>query len=439
MTETTSPIQSHDTEALDASGETALVAVERAGAASLSLIEAWIQRGNIAAVAEVAERCTGAERKAARRGLNVLRARGVAIPERPHVASLGRAKVEEAFEAWLLAPDASGSVLMVIAAHTPSSRYRALLTYLNDTWGVQRADYVEVAWSQLKDTMHRTAAGSGVKPVKIPVEWARARVARARERNRESRLLEPLGLERATSLLEPVPATPPAHPLDEEGLELTVEDARELARSSATLHRLPEFRGWMPSREAVDAMMVEVGKQLTPGEQPERAHVEQLLNREIDAATDRYFSPQIREQVARTMKDSALSVLEREGEQAALETVAAITCVEAAGLITDPPHEVPFLRGFFEKAVAVLAAQSQGNLRIPVPAPPTLEGLEDAPAPEDPPAELAAVEGAKVSPETGESAEGSAPAPDAVESTVSAEAQTTDAAEASSGEAGGGG
>ncbi len=380
MTEQTIPNEGHRTEELEASRETALDVLERAGAHGLGLIEAWIRRGNAAAVAEVAERGSGAARKAARRGLNVLRARGVAIPEAPHVATLSSAKPEETLEAWLLAPDATGSIMLVIAAHAPSSRYRAVLVYLHGVLGVQRADYAEVAWSQLKETMNRTAANSGVKPVKVPVEWARARIAAAREKNRESRMLEPLGMDRAKGLLEPVPATPPAHPLDEEGLELTIEDARELAKTSSALHRLPECRAWMPAREAVEQMMVEVGKHLTPGQQPERELVDELLGRELDAMTDRYFSPQSREQVAQAMKDSALSVLDREGEQTALEVVATIKCVAEAGLITDPPHEVPFLRAFFEKAVALLAAQGQGNIRIPVPAQPSVEGEAEASA-----------------------------------------------------------
>jgi hypothetical protein len=66
------------------------------------------------------------------------------------------------------------------------------------------------------------------------------------------------------------------------------------------------------------------------------------------------------------MKDSALSVLAREGETQALLIVAALRAVERAGLITDPPHEVPFLRAFFDKAIAVLLAQGGGQLRVPV-------------------------------------------------------------------------
>jgi hypothetical protein len=90
------------------------------------------------------------------------------------------------------------------------------------------------------------------------------------------------------------------------------------------------------------------------------------MDQEISAATDRYFGPERREQLVHSLKDSALSVLQREGETAALEVAAVMKLVASAGLITDPPRDVPFLRAFFEKAVSVLAAQGQGRLRIPV-------------------------------------------------------------------------
>ena len=53
------------------------------------------------------------------------------------------------------------------------------------------------------------------------------------------------------------------------------------------------------------------------------------------------------------------------GEHLALAKVSA-----EAGLITNPPREIPFLRGYFEKAVSLLAMQNQGRIRIPVPAKP---------------------------------------------------------------------
>jgi hypothetical protein len=89
------------------------------------------------------------------------------------------------------------------------------------------------------------------------------------------------------------------------------------------------------------------------------------------------------------MKDSALSVLARDGRAAAIEVVCAMRAISECGLITNPAHEVGFLRGFFDKAISVLLAQGQGSLRIPIrqPAP----AAPDAATPPDeasPPTEV---------------------------------------------------
>jgi hypothetical protein len=180
-------------------------------------------------------------------------------------------------------------------------------------------------------------------------------------------------------LLEPVAGPPPPHPFDEEGLELAEEDAREMAKESATLHGLPEFRGWFPTRASVEEMLFKVGETVTPGEQPDPEDVKKKLEAEVVSATDRYFSPERRADLVRAMKDSALSVLSREGEQKALELAAVIKSIESCGLITDPPHEIGFLKGFFDKAVSLLLAQGGGSLRIPIAA----KRTETSPASED--------------------------------------------------------
>jgi len=67
------------------------------------------------------------------------------------------------------------------------------------------------------------------------------------------------------------------------------------------------------------------------------------------------------------MKDSALSVLSREGEVRTLEVVATMKNIRDAGLITNLPHEVGFLRAFFDKAISAMAYQDGGRIRIPIP------------------------------------------------------------------------
>jgi hypothetical protein len=206
--------------------------------------------------------------------------------------------------------------------------------------------------------------------VKVPLDWARFRIADALRQQKERGLPEPFGFAGSEKLLADTPKEPVAHPLDEEGLELADEDAREIASKSLELHQLPEFAGWLPARTSVDELLGKLGENMTPDQKPEPSVFDELMKREIAAATDRYFTPEHRAGLVLSMKDSALSVLARDGEEKALQVVATMRAIERAGLITDPPHEVPFLRGFFEKAIAVLLAQGGGQLRVPVRKPP---------------------------------------------------------------------
>src|SRR4051812_31097123 len=80
---------------LSASEGEALAALERAGAQAVALVEAWVKAGNAAAVNVASERAAGPARKAARRGLNVLKARGITIPSQRHVTSVTGEKAPE--------------------------------------------------------------------------------------------------------------------------------------------------------------------------------------------------------------------------------------------------------------------------------------------------------------------------------------------------------
>lgn len=358
---------------LDATSEQALklvhsLAAQDPSGGAVALVEAWVQHGNVAAVAAVADANSGAARKAARRGLNVLRSRGAVPPPRTHVTRLAPpdpSPVED--EAYLLAPDSSGSELIAIARRGQSGRTTATFVIFNDAYGVLRVDNDELSRSRFVARIEQAHSELGYRAVRVPAPWARWRVARALETHARRGVPEPLGVTTARPLLQPVPSEMPEHPLDAEGLLLGPEDAAERARASAKLHELPELRGWLPPKQAVDAMLLEVGRTLTPDAEPPPGHVERELEKQIQAAADRYFSPQVREQIVSLMRDATLSVLARAGEQVALDMVATTEAVQRAGLITDPPHEIPFLRAFFDKAVAVLVAQNQGQLRIPIP------------------------------------------------------------------------
>ncbi len=383
------------------SAEEALQKVTEAGDGAEALIQSWVAERNAAAVARVAEDGSGKARKAARRALGVLKSRGVPIPERARVARVGGSPTEARVEAWMTPPDGALNTLVVIGRFPKARRGRVVFVYLNDSIGLLNVRNGEFAPSALEGEVRRLV-GEHLKPFPVPLDWARSRIAAARGKNAERGLPLPLGLDSAAELLGGAPSEPPEHPFEGEGLALSDEDARELAKSSAELHRMPEFGTWLPPKQAVDEMLVEVGKTLTPGEEVSNEAMGEKLKVAIREATDRYFAPQVRERMVEAMKDSTLSVLAREGEQSALRVVATMKAIESCGLITDPPHEVPFLRAIFEKAVSVLLRQGGGKLKIPVPR--AGQAAADAP--------VAEVEAAETTAE-GESSSGEAATVDA--------------------------
>lgn len=352
---------------VSASATDALAALTRAGEQAVALVEAWVKGGNAAAVDVAAESGEGAARKAARRGLNVLKARGIAVPSAPRVTNVRGEKEAEIEEALMLAPDSGGSICLVITSRSPTSRAHSVFVFLHDDFGIHRVNVGDLSQSQLKEALARALPGAEYRPVKVPVSWARARIAAARKAHAARGVPEPLGFASAASLLEPAPSEVEEHPFDGEGFELGEEDAQDLAKNSHGLHLLPEFRGWFPPKPVVDEMLLKVGETLTAGSEPAPEELQKALEEELKSATDRYFTPERREQLARMMKDSALSVLAREGEVRTLEVVATMKNIRDAGLITNPPHEVGFLRAFFDKAISALAYQDGGKLRIPMP------------------------------------------------------------------------
>lgn len=361
-----------DAQLLGASAAEALASLARAGDKAPALVDAWVKVGNAAAVSEAAEHGTGAARKAARRGVNVLKSRGVSVPEAARSSQLSGEKPAEQTEAFLLSPDSVGSVLIAIATRSLTSRGKVAFVYLNDELGVHRIDVGELSQSQLKEALAKALPGARYKAVSVPVEWARRRIADARARHAQNKIPEPLGFARAESLLAPVPAEPVAHPFDAEGLELSLEDAADMVKSSAELHNLAELQGWFPEKGAVDELFVHVGQSLAaaghdPAQEPPAELLRSSLSEQIAAATDRYFTPERRARLVVALKDAALSALPREGEEKALQIAALTKVISEAGLITNPPHEIPFLRGYFEKAVSLIAMQNQGRIRIPVP------------------------------------------------------------------------
>jgi hypothetical protein len=352
-------------EQLQSSAEQALGYCTSLGADSAeSLVQAWVTAKNAAAVQAIADHGDGKARKAARRGLNVLKAKGVTIPEPLRKPTVGTA--ESAIKAWLLPPDGNGVRVLGLAGNV-AGQQRGCIAFLRDGQGVFKLECSTTTPNKLFGAMKNSVPGLRIEPVAVPLDWARAKIASCRKSMAARKTTEPMGFMSARPLIEPTPASAPEHPFDAEGFVFSTEDAKAQAADSGMLHHLPEFQSWLPPQNAVQQMLTEVGKHLTPGQEPDPAKVAEHLKAEMLAATDRTFIPEVRADIAQWMKDAGISVVAREGEALGLKLAATIQCIEAAGLVTDPPQEIPFLRAFFEKAVQLLMARNGGRLNIPIP------------------------------------------------------------------------
>jgi hypothetical protein len=356
-----------DAALVSAGWDDAVEAIRSAGdGKSQALIDAWIGASNGAAIAAVAEAegAPSSARKAARRALNVLKSRGVAVPSKPVVVRF--TEREELVEATFIPPDSSGTSALSVTSRDTSGRYHLAEVVMREPFGILQAGTAWLSGSQLKEGRTRALDNLGTAPVPVPVEWARYRIAEARKQNATSRQVMPLGFDRCKELVEPAPETEPAHPVADLEAEITSELAWARAPGSAALHDEPEFRSWMPDRKALDEMLQGLGKRLGADGARDAALVNTALQEEVALAADRFFSPEIRGVLAKRMRDSAISVRARKGDARATEVLAVARAVKEAGLITSPPREIPFLIAFFQKALGALAQQGGGSLRVPI-------------------------------------------------------------------------
>ncbi len=335
----------------------ALEALAGAGTRAEALVEEWVKQQNAAGVAVAAERATGAARKTARRGVGVLKARGVAVPRVVSGAQSAALAEETApVRAWLLPPDNEGTSILALVREPRASLCDACILLVNAAKGVLDLRVERLGGVAFHEELRRLGRNEKLRPVAVPVDWARARIAEVRARAAAAGFAEPLQLAAAAHLVEPVPPPQP-HPFDEEGLEVTDEDAEMVGADHDRLGRLPEFEAWMAPYTLVGELAREAHARLDALEEKTPEREQAIVKSVIEEATDRFFPPQALEQLIGMMKDCGLSILQREGETAALELAATIKLIRQCGLITNTPSQNAFLVGFVTKALEAFAAE----------------------------------------------------------------------------------
>src|SRR5262245_6551903 len=128
---------------LEVGPEGARAAVDAARERGADLVDAWVARKNVKAVLEIAmdDGAPTLARKAARRGINVLKSRGVAMPERTRAAAPSRDRLVggrispadgEVLEAWFRPPDGAGTSAFTLGSRSPQGRYKLVDVILKE-------------------------------------------------------------------------------------------------------------------------------------------------------------------------------------------------------------------------------------------------------------------------------------------------------------------
>ncbi len=354
---------------LTADLDSAAEIIAEAGAAGEALIAAWLEGNNTAAIARVAamDELRGKVRKAARRALQVLKSRGETIPTIEQPDDQPEEDQPDPCVANFVPADANGVCFLSISQRQPGGRYVVADVMMSEPRGVMYASSGRIAGKQIRQWRNRVVERFGVPPVDVSVEWARYKIAEARKQNDVSKQVLPLGYDSCAAMISPAPAEPPPHPMAELDEDFAEAEISKSVTGSDALHADPEFRSWVPEQRSLDELLSKLGERIGTGGGEDPKVVDEALRAEVAAATDRFFQPDVRNMFADRMRDSAISVRQRAGDDAARRVLAVAQAIRQAGMVTSPPSEIPFLTSIFQKAIAMMARQGNGQLRVPVP------------------------------------------------------------------------
>lgn len=363
--EPATPEAPFDDATLAATADNAVDAVGKLpGAKQEALIQAWVTRRNAAAVAAVAARDDAPARKAARRALNVLKSRGVAIPERPSVVA-ALPKPEYTMEARAMFPDGRGAQIWWVAKIAKTGGTEVIEVTTVDKVGVVSVNRGNPSAGNLRQLFQGWVARAGRAPSEVPLEFARHRIAEARATSVARKAVLPMGIDAAKELLGDLTAktAAPPHPIEGEGLKIPTDDAAVKARvdGSMHLHEEPEFASWLPDDPAGVALLQSINDRVQalgvlPGmtaDEEQQKKIDTAVNEAIDEAANAYFDDERKKLYVARMRDAAWSLLSAGLVERAIDTLLVAAAIGRAGVISDQPSEIPFVRGMFVKLIAI--------------------------------------------------------------------------------------
>jgi hypothetical protein len=303
--------------------------------------------------------------KEAKRGLHLLRVRGVAVPEVAAPAPLpaAAAPADPPLPAYASAIDGRGEQAVWLPRILPGKGIEVAQAVISDAGGLLELQVGVLGrkeWRQLAKALLAQGAAMGI--AEIDRGRAHALVAAARARNEGSRQRVPEGADGWLARLGPPPVLPdPAASFP----RLTDDEERDAVAASAKLHDLPLLKSWMADEDFLRGIAAKLDEvMVSPLYLDERQRQEQMA-RVVSDAAETYLDAGRRALLSARLLAVAAHLQER-GDAAHARTAAAAARALASGT---PAAAIPFARMLVAKAFPPGGPSTPG----PAPAPPAPE------------------------------------------------------------------
>ncbi|HET7753215.1 MAG TPA: hypothetical protein VFK85_04830 [Anaeromyxobacteraceae bacterium] len=294
--------------------------------------------------------------KEAKRGLHVLKSRGVSVPEpaRPApVAAPAATPAEPPPPCYVSSIDSQGERAVWIARHVPGRGVEVAQVVVSDVNGL-----VELQIGMLGRKEYRAFAkdlserGRNMGVLEIDRDRAKGLVAEARRRNEASGKAPPEGADAWLGRIGPA-----AQVEDPSARFAEMSDGEERAavESSGGLHELPLLRGWLAEENELRALAQKLDEiAVSALYVDDRQRAEQSA-RVMTEAVDAAFAGERRARWASRLFAVAAHLADG-GDEVHAGQAAAVTRALARG---DAPSRIPFARLLVEKAFPSVASASQ--------------------------------------------------------------------------------
>jgi hypothetical protein len=276
---------------------------------------------------------------------------------------------------YISTPSSEGAQVFVHVTLTRSGALDVIRLAIDEERRVIDVERSTTSRRRLREMFDNLARGSAFRAAPAPSEYVAWRIQQAVAHHRAAggRLLA--SAEEALAAL-PTAAAPPPHPIASVA-KTAGDDAPMLVARSAELLDVPELRGWILPLPAVRAMLTALSEE-TPGTEAAAsslivsaaAMAEKPAARDVRAeraerAIDDYFTPEHRAELATRLRDVALVLDATRRPDAAVALVATAEAVEAASVLTTPPHQIPFVSALGLRSMQLAASAMAERTRGP--------------------------------------------------------------------------